>query len=106
MLSFTDARELVITQTKTHAGVRPSLALPFSEALGYVLAQEIRTDREYPPFNRSTRDGYAVRACEAAEGAELHCVGEIKAGDTVSVPLASGTCIQIMTGAATPPGAD
>jgi molybdopterin molybdotransferase len=106
MLSFTDARELVITQAKTHAGVRPSLSLPVSEALGYVLAQEIRTDREYPPFNRSTRDGYAVRASEAAQGAQLRCVGEIKAGDTVSVPLAPGTCIQIMTGAAVPPGAD
>ena len=106
MLSFTDARRVVFTQSKTRAGVRPTLSLPVSDALGYVLAQEIRTDREYPPFNRSTRDGYAVRAPEATQGAQLRCVGEIKAGDTVSQPLAPGTCIQIMTGAAVPPGAD
>lgn len=106
MISFTDARELVITQSRARAGVRPSFSLPVSDALGYVLAQEIRTDREYPPFNRSTRDGYAVRSSEATPGAQLRCVGEIKAGDTVSNPLAPATCIQIMTGAAVPPGAD
>jgi len=106
MLSFEDARQLVITQVKAHAGTRPTLSLPVSGALGYVLAEEIRTDREYPPFDRSTRDGYAVRASEATQGASLHCVGEIKAGDTVSWLLAPGTCIQIMTGAAVPPGAD
>lgn len=106
MLSFEDARQLVITQSKNHSGIRPTVYLPISEALGYVLAQEIRTDREYPPFNRSTRDGYAVRAGEATLGASLRCVGEIKAGDTVSAPLDSGACIQIMTGAAVPPCSD
>ncbi|MGB7728330.1 MAG: gephyrin-like molybdotransferase Glp [Candidatus Acidiferrum sp.] len=106
MLSFEDARQLVITQTKTHATARPTLNLPVSDALGYILAQEVRSDREYPPFDRSTRDGYAVRANEATPGASLRCAGEIKAGDTVSEPLAPGTCVQIMTGAAIPPGAD
>jgi len=66
----------------------------------------VKTDREYPPFDRSTRDGYVVRAKEVAPGARLKCVGEIKAGDTVSEPLARATCMQIMTGAAIPPGAD
>jgi molybdopterin molybdotransferase len=80
--------------------------LNVGEALGYVLAEEIRTDREYPPFDRSTRDGYAVRAGEAAAGAKLRCAGEIKAGDSVTLPLATGSCVQIMTGAAVPPGAD
>jgi len=106
MLSFADARQLVARQAQSHAGVRPTIALPVSDALGHILAQEIRTDREYPPFNRSTRDGYAVRASEAQPGVSLRCLGEIKAGDTVSDPLHPGTCIQIMTGAAVPPGAD
>jgi molybdopterin molybdotransferase len=106
MLSYEDARQLVVRQSKNHADLRATVSLPVSEALGYVLAQEIRTDREYPPFDRSTRDGYAVRASEATQGSSLRCVGEIKAGDTVSSPLASGTCIQIMTGAAVPTGAD
>jgi len=76
------------------------------DALGLVLAQEVKTDREYPPFDRSTRDGYAVRSGEVKPGAQLKCVGEIKAGDTVTQVLASGACVQIMTGAAVPVGAD
>jgi molybdopterin molybdotransferase len=106
MLSFSDARQLVITQTKSHAGSRAATTFPIADALGYVLAQEIRSDREYPPFNRSTRDGYAVSSKEATPGATLRCAGEIKAGDTVTQPLTPGTCMQIMTGAAVPPSAD
>ena len=106
MLSFAEARQLVITQSQSRANPRSALAVPIAEALGHVLAQEIRSDREYPPFDRSTRDGYAVRAEDASQGGQLHCVGEIKAGDTVSEPLAPGTCVQIMTGAAVPVGAD
>lgn len=76
------------------------------DALGFVLAQEIKTDREYPPFDRSTRDGYAVRTAEAGAGSQLRCEREIKAGDEVTAPLTAGTCAQIMTGAAVPSGAD
>jgi molybdopterin molybdotransferase len=106
MLRYDEARQIVIKQ----AGRRPRpLAiskLSVSEALGYVLAEEIRTDREYPPFDRSTRDGFAVRASEAAAAAKLRCIGEVKAGDSVTLPLAMRSCVQIMTGAAVPPGAD
>src|SRR5467141_3878295 len=102
MLSFQDARKLVITKTTPHviAHPRPTSKKILSDALGDALAQEIRSDRDYPPFNRSTRDGYAVRASDAAKDATLRCVGEIKAGDSVTQPLAPGACIQIMTGAA------
>ena len=106
MLTLSEARNLVIAQSRQHSGSRPTLSLPVCDALGFVLAEDIRCDREYPPFNRSTRDGYAVQSAEAPAGACLRCVGEIKAGDTVREPLAPGTCIQIMTGAALPPGAD
>jgi molybdopterin molybdotransferase len=106
MLSYEQARDLVVTQTKSQSAPRPTFALSVSDALGFILSEEIRSDREYPPFNRSTRDGYAVRAAEASPGASLRCVGEIKAGDTVQQPLRPSTCIQIMTGAALPPGAD
>jgi molybdopterin molybdotransferase len=106
MLTFSEARQLVISQTSTRLAPRPTFSLPVLDALGHVLAREILTDREYPPFDRSTRDGYAVRANEAVSGVTLRCVGEIKAGDTVSQPLPAAACIQIMTGAAVPPGAD
>jgi molybdopterin molybdotransferase len=106
MLSFEQARQLVIAETQSRLTPPSTSLLPVADALGHILAQEIRTDREYPPFNRSTRDGYAVRAGEATKDSTLRCVGEIKAGDTVCAPLEPGTCIQIMTGAAVPPGAD
>jgi molybdopterin molybdotransferase len=106
MLSYEQARNKVIEEIGKRRGPRAMISASVWDALGLVLAQEVKTDREYPPFDRSTRDGYAVRAKEAAPGASLKCVGEIKAGDTVSEPLAMGTCVQIMTGAAIPPGAD
>jgi molybdopterin molybdotransferase len=106
MLTFKEARQLVITETQSQLTPPPAALLPVADALGHVLAQEIRADREYPPFNRSTRDGYAVRAREATKDSTLRCIGEIKAGDTVFAPLDPGTGIQIMTGAAVPLGAD
>jgi len=106
MLSYEQARDKVIEQVGRRKGLRATSVVSVWDALGMVLAQEVKTDREYPPFDRSTRDGYAVRWKEAAPGAGLKCVGEIKAGDTVREALAAGTCLQIMTGAAVPAGAD
>jgi molybdopterin molybdotransferase len=106
MLSYEQARQKVIEEIGKRRGPRATAGVSVWDALGLVLAQEVKTDREYPPFDRSTRDGYAVRAKEIAPGAKLKCVGEIKAGDTVSEPLAGATCMQIMTGAAVPCGAD
>lgn len=106
MLSYEQARQKVIEQVGKKRGPRTTLAISVWDALGLVLQQEVKTDRAYPPFDRSTRDGYAVRAAEAAAGKKLRCTGEIKAGDAVTQTLAPGTCAQIMTGAAVPPGAD
>ena len=106
MVRYEDARQIVIAQAELGKCSPSKISLPVSEALGYVLAEEISMDRAYPPFDRSTRDGYAVRASEAIPGTTLRCVGEIKAGDAVTEVLAPGTCVQIMTGAAVPSGAD
>jgi len=106
MLTYEQARNKVIEEVGTKRGPRAIASVSVWDALGFVLAQEVRTDREYPPFDRSTRDGYAVRSKDVAASSELKCVGEIKAGDTVREALASGTCVQIMTGAAVPAGAD
>jgi molybdopterin molybdotransferase len=106
MLSYEQARRIVIEEIGKRRGPRLTTCVNVWEALGLVLAQEVKTDREYPPFDRSTRDGYAVRAKEVAPGASLKCASEIKAGDTVSEILAARTCVQIMTGAAIPSGAD
>ena len=106
MLSYADARAIVTARTSEYHRNIATHSKYVADALGDVLAQEIRCDRDYPPFDRSTRDGYAVRASDAIAGAKLKCIGEIKAGDSVTQPLVPGTCIQIMTGAAVPAGAD
>ena len=106
MLSYEQARNRLIEEIGKKKGPRATAVVSVWDALGLVLAQEVRTDREYPPFDRSTRDGYALRSKEAGPAAQLKCVGEIKAGDTVREALAAGTCLQIMTGAAVPAGAD
>jgi len=106
MLTYEQARNKVVEQVGKRKGPPATAVVSVWDALGLVLAQEVQADREYPPFDRSTRDGYAVRSKEATPGAQLKCVGEIKAGDTVREALAPGTCLQIMTGAAVPAGAD
>src|SRR5262249_29033437 len=55
---------------------------------------------------RSIRDGFAVRSSEVTLGTKLKLIGEVKAGDTPQTAVTPGTCIQIMTGAAVPQGAD
>src|SRR6266478_6528977 len=106
MLTYEQARNKVIEQVGKKRGLREVVGVSVWDALGLVLAQEVKTDRQYPPFDRSTRDGFAVWAKKVAPGTKLKCVGEIKAGDTVREALAEGACVQIMTGAAVPAGAD
>ncbi|MGB2629362.1 MAG: gephyrin-like molybdotransferase Glp [Candidatus Acidiferrum sp.] len=106
MLRFEEARQRVIDEAGRNDSPLKTQFLPVHDSLGFVTAQDVRSDREYPPFDRSTRDGYAIRAGESGAGRTLRCVGEIKAGDSVTDPLAPGACVQIMTGAAVPAGAD
>jgi molybdopterin molybdotransferase len=106
MLTFDQARQEVISQISKLKRRTATVNLSVWDARGHVLAQNLIADRDYPPFDRATRDGYAVRASESTAGATLACIGEIKAGDALTEPLQQGTCIQIMTGAPVPPGAD
>ena len=107
MLSFQDARNQVI---ETCRGLRRVPAIETVEmkgALGRVLAQEVRADRDYPPFDRAARDGFAVRSADCRiAGATLRVIGEVAAGSGFRGRLGAGECVQIMTGAAVPQGAD
>ena len=82
-------------------------ALPLLECSGRVLAEDVKADRDQPPFDRSTRDGFAVRAGEVSAGDSLRVVGQVRAGEKwLGGALESGAAIQIMTGAPMPAGAD
>lgn len=75
-----------------------------AEAAGRVLAEEIVADRDYPPFPRSARDGFAVRAADLP--GVLSIIGEVRAGDAFMGRVAAGEAVEIMTGAGVPDGAD
>jgi molybdopterin molybdotransferase len=75
-------------------------------AAGRVLAHPLRADRDQPPFARSTRDGYACRAAEAATHAPLKITGATRAGAAPSGPVVRGGAWEIMTGAPVPRGAN
>jgi molybdopterin molybdotransferase len=74
------------------------------DAEGRILAEPIHADRDYPPFARSARDGFAVKA-ENLPGV-LRVIGEVRAGDTYPDMLVAGEAVEIMTGAPLPEGAN
>ncbi len=78
--------------------------LPLLEAVGRVLATEVLADRDQPGFDRSTRDGFAVRAAEW--GTRLRVVGQVRAGEDWRRVVEAGEAVEIMTGAPVPDGAD
>ena len=109
ILSFEEARHLV----ERHAtGVRPAAVenVDLLNASGRILAQTISADRDFPPFRRAMRDGYAVHAADLAQlPATLDVIGEIKAGAAprdMPASLVVGQAVAIMTGAPAPEGAD
>ncbi len=111
MLSYEDARAKVIEIVKERPCPTPpetetiDIAGDPTRALGRVLAESILADRNYPPFNRSTRDGYAVRAADATTpGVKLRVVGESRAGVPYNGMVEPGTAVQTMTGAPMPRG--
>lgn len=109
VLSFEDAYELVRERCRQilKAGDRASEEVLLMQGLGRVLAEAVMADRDFPPFPRATRDGFAVRADDLARGVTLlRVVGQVRAGDSYDLPVASGEAVEIMTGAAVPTGAD
>jgi molybdopterin molybdotransferase len=105
VLDFDEALEIVLQQAAWAR--RPRLErVRLEEAGGRVLAVSITADRDQPPFNRSTRDGFAVRAGEANAGTWLTVAGQVRAGTKWEGSLRPGEAIEIMTGAPVPEGAD
>ncbi len=103
MLSVEEALDRVLSRAQTRAAVGSAT----SEALGLVLAEEITSDVDSPPHDKSIVDGYAVIAADLASGpAELTLLEEVMAGDVPRHSITRGTTIRVMTGAPIPAGAD
>ncbi len=78
--------------------------VPLLAAAGRVLAEDLTADRDYPPFPRSARDGFAVRASDLP--GRLEVIGEVRAGEQFAREVGAGQAVEIMTGAPVPAGAD
>ena len=106
-LRFEEARATVFERIRE---CRPALAtetVPLDESAGRVLAQDVPADRDYPPFNRSARDGFAVIAADVAEvPVTLELLGETRAGEASKFELRPGQAVEIMTGAPGPANSD
>jgi molybdopterin molybdotransferase len=98
LISIDEAQGRVLAQVRP----LPAEDVPLAEALGRVLAQDVESAIDVPPFDSSAMDGYAVVAGPAAE---LEIVGESRAGHPAGERVAPGTAIRISTGAALPAGA-
>lgn len=107
-ISLEDAREIV------RGSMRPidrTERVPLSDANGRVLAVDVVSEHDVPPFARAAMDGYAVIAedtfgASRSEPARLHRVGRLYTGETPTTPVSRGECIEIATGAPMPDGAD
>jgi molybdopterin molybdotransferase len=90
---------------RTPAGVVREVSV--DRALGLVLAEDIVSDRDYPPFARAMMDGYAVRVTDAARPASV--CGIVAAGQdpqALRLEVEPGRAVEITTGAACPPGTE
>ena len=103
MIDFRLAQKIILDQARSFG----KETVPLEEAFGRVLAEPILADRDYPPFNRATMDGYAVRHSDLEQGIREFSIAEtLFAGDLSVRPIGSGECYKIMTGAAVPADAD
>ncbi len=105
-VSLDEARQALLLA----APVLPAERVPLDESWQRVLAEEIIAPADYPGFDRSLMDGFAVRAGDVALAARdapavLRVVGAAYAGDAAGLEIAPGTASRIATGAPLPPGA-
>lgn len=102
-LSVSEAQRLVLESVNA-SGVEQ---VKLERCLGRVLAEEVCSNRDQPPYDISAMDGYALRSADLAHvPATLEIIEDIKAGDMPAKTLAPGQCARIMTGAPLPQGAD
>src|ERR1044071_7192518 len=103
MLTYKEARQLLLSIAEPFGTETVSL----QNAAGRVIAEKIRADRDYPPFNRASMDGYAINYNDFLQGIRNFEIAEvIFAGQVNSKTLSAGQCYKIMTGAPVPSGAN
>ena len=100
MIKFEEAYKIV-----AEAGIKLNTEkVKLNDALRYVLAEDVKSDMNMPPFNKSAMDGYACKEADIAN--ELEVLEVIPAGKIPEETIGQNQCAKIMTGAMIPDGAD
>jgi molybdopterin molybdotransferase len=100
--SFHEARRIIL-ESVAPLGAEVVTAL---DAVGRVVAEDVRAPFDLPRWDNSAMDGFALRAQDAAEPGGLRVSGYVPAGATPAGAIAAGTAVRVLTGAPIPPGAD
>ena len=100
MISFDEALKIVLNKIPPTGTETVSLL----DSMGRVLAEDVVSDINMPPFNRSAVDGYACQKADIQKPLEI--IETIKAGLFPTKKIDHGQCTRIMTGAPVPEGAD
>jgi molybdopterin molybdotransferase len=103
LISVAEALDHVLA----HAAPLPPEQVPLDDALGRVLAADLKALRTQPPTDVSAMDGYAARASDVARApVELRVIGEVAAGRPFTSVVGAGEAARIFTGGVMPAGAD
>ncbi len=106
-LHFEEARSIVLERIRECRRALDVEVVPLDQADLRILARDVLADRDYPPFSRSARDGFAVIASDVEQvPVTLDVVGETRAGEPSRFALRPGQAVEIMTGAPGPAHAD
>jgi molybdopterin molybdotransferase len=99
MQSIQNALQLILSNKRNFGTEFVSI----HDCLDRILAADIFADRDYPPFNRATMDGFAIIAQDLNSGSnKLNLQETIHAGDAKQLEIINGNCVKIMTGAPVP----
>lgn len=89
-----------LVEIQSHCQSLPAVRVPLAEAFGRVLRETVNAPEDMPPFDRSTRDGYAVLQGDSSESFQV--VDTLHAADWKPRQLKRGQAIRVATGAALP----
>ena len=101
-MKFDEAFEIVMNSARLPG--TEWLSIDGGDLLNRILAEDVTSDIDMPPFNKSLRDGFACRQADLAE--ELTIIETIPAGSPPKKAVGQKQCAGIMTGAVVPDGAD
>ncbi|MCC6462675.1 MAG: molybdopterin molybdotransferase MoeA [Saprospiraceae bacterium] len=103
MISVAEAEKIIAR----HARSWGTEQVPLEQSWGCILREDLRADRDFPPFDRVTMDGIAIRFERFAAGQRRFPVAGVQAAGAAPLPLADPAhCLEVMTGAMLPEGAD